>query len=232
MRLLFRIPPTFSWLTSTNYNTPQIFSLRALIIVQSRDYACVLITSDLALFTHCASFRFDNSRWPTDCGTVYRQLHSQTVRDLPCCLSKILFLNEVLTRIHEFSPTPGRPFVLGLPTGSTPLPTYKALITMVNEKTLSYVTHVMVMKNVSPWELRSFKNVVTFNMDEYVGLPQDHQESFHTFMFREFFSQSEAVWRLTSPLKLTFICSWYPSIPSEYPRWQRRRSNRGVCLIW
>lgn len=145
---------------------------------------------------------------------------------------KILFLNEVLTRIHEFSPTPGRPFVLGLPTGSTPLPTYKALIAMVNEKTLSYVTHVMVMKTLSPWELRSFKNVVTFNMDEYVGLPQDHQESFHTFMFREFFSQSEAVWRLTPPLKLTFICSWYPSIPSEYPRWQRRRSNRGVCLIW
>jgi glucosamine-6-phosphate deaminase len=68
----------------------------------------------------------------------------------PCCLYKILFLNEALTRIHDFSPTPGRPFVLGLPTGSTPLPTYKALIAMVNEKTLSYVTHVMVMKNVSP----------------------------------------------------------------------------------
>jgi 6-phosphogluconolactonase/glucosamine-6-phosphate isomerase/deaminase len=25
-------------------------------------------------------------------------------------------------------------------------------------------------------------------MDEYVGLPQDHPESYHTFMFREFFS--------------------------------------------
>ncbi|KAG8892192.1 Glucosamine-6-phosphate isomerase (Glucosamine-6-phosphate deaminase) (GNPDA) (GlcN6P deaminase), partial [Tulasnella sp. 403] len=33
-----------------------------------------------------------------------------------------------------------------------------------------------------------FKNVVTFNMDEYVGLPEDHPESYHTFMFREFFS--------------------------------------------
>lgn len=38
--------------------------------------------------------------------------------------------------------------------------------------------------------LRSFKNVVTFNMDEYVGLPRDHSESYHTFMFREFFSHS------------------------------------------
>ncbi len=35
-----------------------------------------------------------------------------------------------------------------------------------------------------------FKNVVTFNMDEYVGLPQDHPESYHTFMFRELFSLS------------------------------------------
>ena len=33
-----------------------------------------------------------------------------------------------------------------------------------------------------------FRNVVTFNMDEYVGLPRDHPESYHTFMFREFFS--------------------------------------------
>jgi 6-phosphogluconolactonase/glucosamine-6-phosphate isomerase/deaminase len=33
-----------------------------------------------------------------------------------------------------------------------------------------------------------FKNVVTFNMDEYVGLPREHPESYHTFMFREFFS--------------------------------------------
>ena len=35
-----------------------------------------------------------------------------------------------------------------------------------------------------------FKHVVTFNMDEYVGLPRDHSESYHTFMFREFFSHS------------------------------------------
>lgn len=36
----------------------------------------------------------------------------------------------------------------------------------------------------------SFKHVITFNMDEYVGIPQDHPESYHTFMFREFFSHS------------------------------------------
>lgn len=33
----------------------------------------------------------------------------------------------------------------------------------------------------------SFKNVVTFNMDEYVGLPESHPESYHSFMARNLF---------------------------------------------
>jgi glucosamine-6-phosphate deaminase len=78
--------------------------------------------------------------------------------------------NYICKRINDFNPIPERPFVLGLPTGSSPIPTYKALIRMVKGGKLS------------------FKNVVTFNMDEYVGLPNDHPESYHTFMFREFFS--------------------------------------------
>ncbi|KAF8629866.1 hypothetical protein AX15_003225 [Amanita polypyramis BW_CC] len=78
--------------------------------------------------------------------------------------------NYICKRINDFNPTRERPFVLGLPTGSSPIPTYKALIRMVKEGKLS------------------FKNVITFNMDEYVGLPRDHPESYHTFMFREFFS--------------------------------------------
>ncbi|KDQ55482.1 hypothetical protein JAAARDRAFT_37499 [Jaapia argillacea MUCL 33604] len=78
--------------------------------------------------------------------------------------------NYICKRINEFAPTPEKPFVLGLPTGSSPIPTYKVLIRLVKEGKLS------------------FKNVVTFNMDEYVGLPRDHPESYHTFMFREFFS--------------------------------------------
>ncbi|KAF7965178.1 hypothetical protein HWV62_45246, partial [Athelia sp. TMB] len=72
--------------------------------------------------------------------------------------------------INDFAPTAEKPFVLGLPTGSSPIPTYKALIKLVKDGKLS------------------FKHVITFNMDEYVGLPKDHPESYHTFMFREFFS--------------------------------------------
>ncbi|KAK7057486.1 glucosamine-6-phosphate isomerase [Favolaschia claudopus] len=78
--------------------------------------------------------------------------------------------NYICKRINEYAPTAERPFVLGLPTGSSPIATYKALIKLVKAGKLS------------------FKHVITFNMDEYVGLPRDHSESYHTFMFREFFS--------------------------------------------
>ena len=62
-----------------------------------------------------------------------------------------------------------RPFVLGLPTGSSPLGVYKRLVEMYKAGKVS------------------FKNVVTFNMDEYVGLPEDHPESYHSFMWNNFF---------------------------------------------
>lgn len=76
----------------------------------------------------------------------------------------------IAKRIKEFNPTEKRPFVLGLPTGSTPLVTYKELIKLNKEG------------------LVSFKNVVTFNMDEYVGLAPTHEQSYHKFMFDNFFN--------------------------------------------
>ena len=76
----------------------------------------------------------------------------------------------IARRISEFQPTADRPFVLGLPTGSTPVGTYKELI------------HLNQTGKVS------FRNVVTFNMDEYIGIPEDHPESYHTFMWDKFFS--------------------------------------------
>ncbi|KAI1306477.1 Glucosamine-6-phosphate isomerase 1 [Halotydeus destructor] len=72
-------------------------------------------------------------------------------------------------RINEYKPGPDRYFTLGLPTGSTPLGTYKKLIEFHKQGTVS------------------FKYVKTFNMDEYVNLPRDHPESYHSFMFNEFF---------------------------------------------
>ena len=62
------------------------------------------------------------------------------------------------------------PFILGLPTGSSPLGTYNELIKLNKEGKVS------------------FKNVVTFNMDEYIGIPKEHPQSYYTFMWDNFFS--------------------------------------------
>jgi len=77
--------------------------------------------------------------------------------------------NYVAMRIKKFEPTAKKPFVLGLPTGSSPIGMYKELVKLNKKKIIS------------------FKNVVTFNMDEYVGIPEDHPESYHSFMWNNFF---------------------------------------------
>ena len=76
---------------------------------------------------------------------------------------------HVIKRINEFNPTPERKFVLGLPTGSSPEGMYAELVKANKEGRVS------------------FKNVLTFNMDEYVGLPEEHPESYHSFMARNLF---------------------------------------------
>lgn len=76
----------------------------------------------------------------------------------------------VVARINAAKPTAERPFVLGLPTGSSPLGMYKALIEANKAGKVS------------------FQHVVTFNMDEYIGLPEGHPECYHSFMWNNFFS--------------------------------------------
>ncbi len=75
----------------------------------------------------------------------------------------------IAKRINDAQPNADRPFVLGLPTGSSPLGVYKELIALYKAGKVS------------------FKNVVTFNMDEYIGLSEDHTESYHHFMHENFF---------------------------------------------
>lgn len=78
--------------------------------------------------------------------------------------------NYVASKIISANPTAEEPFILGLPTGSTPLGMYNALIDLYKKGVVS------------------FRNVVTFNMDEYIGLAKDHPESYHSFMWKNFFS--------------------------------------------
>ena len=76
----------------------------------------------------------------------------------------------IVERILAHQAKTDKPFVLGLPTGSTPLSTYEELIALHKAGKVS------------------FKNVITFNMDEYVGLPEEHPESYHSFMWNNFFN--------------------------------------------
>jgi len=76
----------------------------------------------------------------------------------------------IAKRINDFDPTPEKPFILGLPTGSSPIGTYHELVELHKQGKIS------------------FKNVITFNMDEYVNIPETHPESYHYFMNKYLFS--------------------------------------------
>lgn len=75
----------------------------------------------------------------------------------------------IARKINEKAAVSDKPFVLGLCTGSTPIETYAELARMVKAGEVS------------------FRNVISFNMDEYVGLPENHPESYHSFMHRYLF---------------------------------------------
>lgn len=72
-------------------------------------------------------------------------------------------------KAHENSSEKRRPYVLGLPTGSSPLGVYRRLVEANARGEIS------------------FNNVVTFNMDEYCNLPKNHPESYWSFMHKNFF---------------------------------------------
>ena len=78
--------------------------------------------------------------------------------------------NYIILSIQRANPTPQKPFVLGLPTGSTPLKVYQLLVDAYRKGNIS------------------FRNIITFNMDEYVGLPKDHPQSYFQYMYSNFFS--------------------------------------------
>ncbi len=76
----------------------------------------------------------------------------------------------ILNKIKKANPTAEKPFILGLPTGSAPIEVYKRFIQAYKQGEIS------------------FKHVVTFNMDEYIGLPQEHPQSYHHFMYEHLFN--------------------------------------------
>ena len=76
----------------------------------------------------------------------------------------------IIKLINDYAPSKEKPCVLGLPTGSTPLGVYRELIAAYRGGRVS------------------FANIITFNMDEYLGLDEDHPQSYRRYMKDNFFS--------------------------------------------
>lgn len=115
----------------------------------------------------------------------------------------------IASRIKEHNRKEERPFILGLPTGSSPIGTYKELIKMNKNGFLS------------------FKNVVTFNMDEYVGLPKDHPQSYWTFMHENFFNHIDL-----PKENINMLDGNAPDLKAECERYEEKiRSYGGIDLF-
>jgi len=112
--------------------------------------------------------------------------------------------NYVAGRIQDYQPTAKRPIVLGLPTGSSPLGMYKELVAMNKAGKVD------------------FSNVVTFNMDEYVNLSEDHPESYHSFMWTNFFSH------INIPREnVNILDGNAPGLEAECERYEQKILDRG-----
>ncbi|MBS9783205.1 MAG: glucosamine-6-phosphate deaminase [Pasteurella sp.] len=115
----------------------------------------------------------------------------------------------IVDRINKFNPTPEKPFVLGLPTGGTPLKTYEKLIELYQAGKVS------------------FKNVVTFNMDEYVGLPKAHPQSYHYFMFENFFKHIDI-----NPDNVHILDGMAEDVDAECERYEEKIRSYGKIHLF
>jgi len=125
------------------------------------------------------------------------------IRDDPETASKYV-ADYIIDRINSFHPTPEKPFVLGLPTGSSPVLTYRHLVERHKAGDIS------------------FENVVTFNMDEYVGIPREHPESYHSFMYHHFFSHVDV-----KPANINILNGNAPDLEAECHEYEEKIKRAG-----
>ncbi len=115
----------------------------------------------------------------------------------------------IVKRIDESGASADKPFVLGLPTGSSPIGVYDELVELYKAEKVS------------------FENVVTFNMDEYVNLPEDHPESYHSFMDKYLFSHVDI-----PKENINILNGNAPDLEAECARYEEKmRSIGGVKLF-
>jgi len=115
----------------------------------------------------------------------------------------------VASKINKAKPTPEKPYILGLPTGSSPVGTYQELVQLYKQGKVS------------------FQNVVTFNMDEYVGIPEDHPQSYHFFMWNHLFSHVDI-----KPENVNILNGNAPDLEEECENYEAKiRKMGGIDLF-
>jgi glucosamine-6-phosphate deaminase len=117
--------------------------------------------------------------------------------------------NHIVSKINAFTPTKSNPFVLGLPTGSSPLGVYHELIELFRKGKVS------------------FENVVTFNMDEYAGIPENHPESYHSFMHNNFFQHVDI-----RPENINILDGNASNLVAECERYEAKIKNYGKIHLF
>lgn len=115
----------------------------------------------------------------------------------------------VARRILEAKPTKEKPFVLGLPTGGTPVNMYKRLVQFYKDGILS------------------FENVVTFNMDEYVGLEPSNEQSYYNYMHTNLFDHVDI-----KPENINMLNGMAEDYKTECERYEEKiKSYGGINLF-
>lgn len=101
--------------------------------------------------------------------------------------------------------------VLGLATGSTPIPLYQELIRMHKEEGLD------------------FSKVTTFNLDEYLGLPPTHDQSYRYFMNTQLFDP------INIPKEKTHVLSGTEQDPAahckQYEEWIKAAGGIDIQVL-
>jgi glucosamine-6-phosphate deaminase len=110
----------------------------------------------------------------------------------------------IINRISAFGPSASKPFVLGLPTGSGPLGIYRELIAGNKQGKVS------------------FRDIITFNMDEYVGLSADHPQSYHRFMYDNFFKHIDI-----NQNNVNILDGTAPDLAAECAAYEERIASSG-----
>ncbi len=96
-------------------------------------------------------------------------MNSVTVKTFPTKQEAVALVADQIEKLIRERAAAGKKAILGLATGSTPVALYQELIRRHRENGLS------------------FKNVISFNLDEYQGLSGTHDQSYRYFMNKELF---------------------------------------------